>query len=357
MVSLLTSRGIGFVQVPRVTLPGRTEIADANEGALSLAWSLIRCIHPLANFLRQNQVDILHTNDGEMHAAWSVPARLAGVRHVWHHRGDPTARGANLLAPLLASHIVTVSHFSRPCSPILPIGHKHSVIHSPFDHPARTLDRAEAHDETLRALNLRPGTRILSYFGALIERKRPQGFVDIVHEFVRRYPNIPVVGLLFGVPDIEDLNADKAVEGHARALGIQDHIRLMGYQTPVERWMLATDILLVPAVREPFGRTLIEAMLLGTPVVATNSGGNPEAINDNVTGFLVAPDDPAAFIGPVHRLLTDDALRDRISRAAKSAALTGYSTQAHVKRISELYDSLLHPNRQASRAFAVSQAE
>ena len=49
--------------------------------------------------------------------------------------------------------------------------------------------------------------------------------------------------------------------------------------------MSGTEILLVPAVREPFGRTLIEAMLLGTPVVATDSGGNREAIVDEMNGF------------------------------------------------------------------------
>ena len=58
---------------------------------------------------------------------------------------------------------------------------------------------------------------------------------------------------------------------------------------------------MVTARGEPFGRTLIEAMHLGTPVIATRHGGNPEAIEDGRNGFLVDPDDP------------DDPLLDRLS--------------------------------------------
>ena len=357
LASLLTSRGISFLAAPAARLPGRRRIASAAAGALSPAWSLLKSVRPFAHFLRQNEVDIVHTNDGEMHAAWSIPAWLSGARHVWHHRGDPKARGANLLSPFAASHIVCVSRFSCPSSPILPIRHKLSVIHSPFDHTVQPLDRTAARDAALRELGLPPETRILGYFGALTERKRPLVFVDVIHAFCRRYPEIPVVGLLFGLPGIEDLAAGRAVEVHAREIGIPDRIRLMGYQTPVEPWMCATDVLIVPAVREPFGRTLIEAMLLGTPVVAANSGGNLEAIDDGVTGFLVTPDEPDAFIGTIHRLLADDVLRSSIVQKARNSAVRKYSVQAHVQRISELYLSLLDPGENAGRAFAVSGAE
>src|SRR3546814_9556362 len=87
---------------------------------------------------------------------------------------------------------------------------------------------------------------------------------------------MPVTGLLFGGTLQPGL--DKAVLERAARLGIADRIRLMGFRHPSAPWMAACDALLVTAVEEPFGRTLIEAMLLRTRVVAANSGGNPEAI-------------------------------------------------------------------------------
>ncbi|WP_274629291.1 glycosyltransferase family 4 protein [Arvimicrobium flavum] len=339
LAALLTAHGIDFVAGPSTNLPGRLRIGSRT-GFGQLAMPFLGCIGPFTRFLRENQIAIVHTNDGEMHAAWSLPARLAGVRHVWHHRADPETRGVNLLAPILASHIVSVSGFASPASPILPISHKLSVIHSPFDHPMQTPDRSEARRAVLSHLGLREDTRILSYFGTLIARKRPRVFIDVVRRFTERYPDVPVAGLVFGVP-VEDVGADRTAEAYARDLGIGDKIHFMGFRSPVETWMCGTDVLLVPAVREPFGRTLIEAMLLGTPVVATNSGGNPEAIENEVTGFLVPPDDPDAFLEPVHRILTDRSLRNRIAEAAGAAARSAYSTSTHVQKISDLYASLL----------------
>src|SRR3546814_9209528 len=69
--------------------------------------------------------------------------------------------------------------------------------------------------------------------------------------------------------------------------------------------MAACDALLVTAVDEPFGRTLIEAMLLETPVIAANSGGNPEAIEDGENGLIVPPDDPESFADAALALIDD----------------------------------------------------
>ena len=123
----------------------------------------------------------------------------------------------------------------------------------------------------------------------------------------------------------------------------------MGFRSPVEPWMSATDILLVPAVREPFGRTLIEAMFLETPVIATDDGGNPEAIEHEVTGMLVAPEQPDAFVMPIHRLLTDPELRTRITANARRRALASYGIEVHVNRITEIYESVLGQRRRAQK--------
>ena len=357
LASHLTARSIDFVPAPRVKLPGRARIVGSARGKLFMARHFIWSMRRLTRFLHEHHVDIVHTNDGEMHVAWSVPALLAGARHVWHHRGDPNARAVNLLAPVTADRIVSVSRFSQPSKPIVPIARKLSVIRSPFARPQVAQDRKEARRAALLTLDLPPATRILGDFGTLIERKRPLVFVDIVHEFIQRYPDIPVVGLLFGTPGLEDTTADKTVESRARQLGIGGNVRLMGFRTPMEHWMCAADILVAPGIREPFGRTLIEAMLLGTPVVAADSGGNPEAIADNVTGFLVAPDDPKGFVEPIHLLLTDDALLSRIVGAAQRSASVAYSTQAHVQQITQLYESLLRPTKMTSRRLAVSRAK
>jgi glycogen synthase len=100
-------------------------------------------------------------------------------------------------------------------------------------------------------------------------------------------------------------------------------------------------VLLVPAVDEPFGRTLIEAMLLGTAVVAAASGGNLEALRDGATGCLVPPDDAAAFAGQILGLVREPELCGAIVAAARRDALSRFGLRQHAEAIMGVYDAML----------------
>ncbi|WP_457578668.1 hypothetical protein [Ensifer adhaerens] len=155
----------------------------------------------IIKLLRRHRIDIVHTNDGAIHATWALPTYLAGAKLLWHHRGDPSARAVNVLAPVLAAHVVTVSSFSQPVRPVLPLKGRMSVLHSPFKHPERTLDREACRLALVREVGLPDETRLVGYFGIFNERKRPLRFVEAVHTFHRSNPNFPIAGLLFGAPD------------------------------------------------------------------------------------------------------------------------------------------------------------
>jgi len=327
-----------FIVAPKVA----TLSPAARRGSRGTSWGeyAFNTVPQLRRFLRSHEIDIVHTNDGQIHSTWAVPARLAGAKLVWHHRADPEARGVNILAPLLANHIVTVSNFSRPRRPIVSVTRKLSVVYSPFEHPGDVPDRMRSRDAILSELGCPPDTRLVGYFGGLIDRKRPVGFVDIVAAFKMRYPKIGIMGLLFGEPAPGGPNLDLAVKSRADELGISDSIKLMGFRRPIDRYMVGVDVNLVPAISEPFGRTLIESMMLGTPIIATNHGGNPEAITDGKTGFLVEPENPEAFVEPIHALLTDRELWQRISAAARHDALSRFSVEYHVDSITRIYKSL-----------------
>ena len=76
---------------------------------------------------------------------------------------------------------------------------------------------------------------------------------------------------------------------------------------------------------EGFGITLVEASACGLPVVAGNSGGVPDAVRDGETGFLVPPEDPAAFADAICRLLADAELAERVGAAGRRAVETYYN--------------------------------
>ena len=130
----------------------------------------------------------------------------------------------------------------------------------------------------------------------------------------------------------------------------------MGFRYPPERWLAACEVLLVPAVDEPFGRTLVEAMLLGTVVVAAASGGNPEAIRDGVTGCLVPPDDAAAFAERTLGLLAAPALATSLADAARRDALGRFGLRQHAEAIMRVYDTMLSTGSAGTGAAALTKS-
>jgi len=351
MAELLNDEGVDFVLTPEVPLPDAgPQLAWSSVGVPALWHHLSKTVPQLTKFLKAHNVDIVHTNDGRIHAMWAAATRAAGAKQLWHHRADPTAFGVNFLAPLTARHIVTVSRFARPQRPILPIGRKWSVVHSPFEHPKVSPDRTQARAELLQEIGCAEDTRTIGYFGALIDRKRPVAFVDAVHAFIRSHPEIPIAGLIFGREPPGGQPLEDAVRKRALELSIEDRIHLMGFRYPVEPCICGTDILLVPAVNEPFGRTLIEAMMLGTPVVATDHGGNPEAIEPGVNGCLVEPETPAAFVSPMYQLLGDDADWQRMSDTARTQALSSYGLEKHVGQIANIYEQMSNRPREGRKS-------
>jgi glycosyltransferase involved in cell wall biosynthesis len=97
----------------------------------------------------------------------------------------------------------------------------------------------------------------------------------------------------------------------------------------------------VPAVDEPFGRTLVEAMLLGTVVVAAASGGNLEAIRAGETGYLVPPDNATAFADQILRVVRAPELCRAVADAARRDALSRFGLRQHAEAIMRVYDAML----------------
>jgi glycosyltransferase involved in cell wall biosynthesis len=291
-----------------------------------------------ARFLRARAVRIVHSNDGATHATWALPTRLAGARLLWHHRKDPEAKGLRYVAPWAAHRVISVSRFAAPRPGPFSAARKCTIVHSPFDTDAAPVDRASCRRSLGQELRCPPETRIIGFFGNLVARKRPLMFVNAIAEMRARAPNLPIAAPIFG-HDQEGFA--EAVRRRAEARGVADCVRLMGFRYPPEPWIAACDVLLVPAVDEPFGRTLIEAMLLGTVVVAAASGGNLEAIRDGETGYLVPPDDAAACAGQILRVVREPELCATVVAAARRDALSRFGLRQHAEAIMRVYDAML----------------
>lgn len=135
---------------------------------------------------------------------------------------------------------------------------------------------------------------------------------------------------------------NRAFERELRALvaelGVGDHVRFLGERSDIERILAATDVLLVPSTEEPFGRTIIEAMAMGVPVVATNVGGPREILSDEVGGCVVAGREAPTWVDAVEELESRPADR---RAAARAAVQQRFSHERHTAAMLEVYEAVL----------------
>lgn len=286
---------------------------------------------PLVRFLRRRRLDLVHTNDGRMNMTWVGPTRLSGAAHVWHQRSwFPRSRLAQVLVRA-SSKVLCISEYTRQT---LPRGVDSLVIDNPFSLDEPTVaSRAALRDE----LGLPKASTVVGWAGRLTPQKRPIVFVEVAERIAASVDH-RIAFAMFGRGTCEETAALKRkIDSTAHP----ESFHLMGFRHPLEPLLAACDLLVVPAVGDAFGRTLVEAAIAGTPVVAARSGGHPEIIDDGETGVLVEPDNAAAFAEAVLDLLADPGRTVRFVEAARRRARERYSVDAHVGAVTKVYDELL----------------
>ncbi len=336
LADLMSQEGMAHRALPLPCYLGR---APSIAGHIA---ALYRTTAPLVRFLRREGVAAVHTHDARMHLTWSLPARLAGVKTIWHARSKFAPSRLSNAMMSQATRIIAISEFVADQLP--PQARRKSiVIYNPFEAPP-ALDRGHCRAQMLAELGAPPDAQVIGVFGNLVDWKRPLQFVAAAGALTGKTAT-PLRFVVFG----EDRGGFRMpMEALARELGIADRLIFMGFRHPAWSWLAACDLLLAPAVGEPFGRALVEAMLVGTPVVATDSGGHRESLCDGDTGLLVPPDDASAMAEAALHILSDPGLtRDMVTRAEESARRR-FGAAAHAKRVTELYEEMLEPARHAA---------
>ncbi|HVA31187.1 MAG TPA: glycosyltransferase family 4 protein [Gaiellaceae bacterium] len=130
-----------------------------------------------------------------------------------------------------------------------------------------------------------------------------------------------------------------ALERCAAELGVADRVRFLGAQ-PRDRVLelfRAADAALLSSSWENFPHTVVEALAVGTPVLATRVGGVGEIVRDGENGLLVPAGDRDALAESIRRFFTDDALRERL-RAGASGSVRGFERDTVFARLERVLD-------------------
>jgi glycosyltransferase involved in cell wall biosynthesis len=149
-----------------------------------------------------------------------------------------------------------------------------------------------------------------------------------------RHVRTPVRLVLAGI------EPSSRVGERARAVGTPHAVVCLPFTAEVIPLYRLLDAALLPSRMEGFSQSLLEAMALGKPVIASAAGGNPELVTDGEDGLLVPPLDPRAWAVALDRVLMDSPLAARLGQAARRTARERFSLDRTVSRTLQLYRSL-----------------
>lgn len=292
--------------------------------------------------------DIVHTHNTQPFIEGTLAAMLAGrpaVVHTDHGRRFPDKRRymwMEWLASKAVAGIVSVSednkaslvtheHIAPSLIRVIPNGIDGKKYQATID---GGLKRA--------ALGLEPDAwPVLGWCGRLSPEKGLSVLLRAVPDLVRQYPRLRLVLAGDGI-------LRKELESQAEEAGIAAHVRFLGARSDVPEVLQLLDLFVLPSLREGLPLVLLEAMAAGLPIVATDVGGNHQAVTDGVTGYLVPSEHPEALAQVIGRLLHDDTMRRRFSDEARRRFAEQFTIGRMVERYDDVYRQCLANRRRVA---------
>jgi glycosyltransferase involved in cell wall biosynthesis len=190
---------------------------------------------------------------------------------------------------------------------------------------------------------MEPGAHIVGVVARLEPEKGHATLLEAWPAVLRACPDAYL--LVVGEGSRQDALMQQAAD-----LRIGHRVIFTGRREDVPAVTAALDVAVLPSYREAQGLSVLEAMALSRPVVASDVGGIPEMIVDGVSGLLVPPRDPVALAAAIVRLLEDHQLADLIGRAGHDLVHQRFCLEQMIASVEQIYDEGARAGRMAEVA-------
>lgn len=135
------------------------------------------------------------------------------------------------------------------------------------------------------------------------------------------------------------------------SLGLQSTVSFLGGISDLPAHLKAADVFVLPSRSEGFSNSLVEAMACGLPVVATEVGGNAEAVEQNTTGIVVPPENHEALAAALLDLLISSEKRELMGSLGQKRAKSMFSAQAMMQKVTTSYRDVLTSGQVTLRGY------
>lgn len=193
------------------------------------------------------------------------------------------------------------------------------------------LDRKKIKEELFLA---NENSLIIISVAELHERKGLKYLIEAIPEVSVKFPNTKLVIVGEG-PERSEL------EKLVKKFGIENHVILTGRQKEIPKLLKCADIFVLPSRREAFGLVILEAMITGLPIIASETGGIPEIITDKKTGILVKPENSSAISAALIDLIAHPEKRQKLSAAGEKLVHEKFEAKKMAEEYEKIYEEYL----------------
>jgi len=177
-------------------------------------------------------------------------------------------------------------------------------------------------------------SQVIGYAGRIEKQKRLDVLLEGFSLVLARHPQARL--LIIGEGGLRP-----KLEAFAASLGISHAVIWTGFRQDIPRLLAAMDVFVQPSANEGLPLSILEAMAASKPIIATNVGGVPEALEDGRTGILIPPGSPAVIATSICELLDRPDKRAVLGLAARDHAVKHFGVKRMIEEYRQLYESLV----------------
>lgn len=317
----------------------------------------LKSIYQLTKLIRQQQYDLVHVHTPIAAVLGRIAAKLAGVKAIvytshglpFHDRSSPKeyALYSNVekFAALLTDLILSQNHEDIATAKKLGLcpPEKIAYLGNGVEIDRFNRDRLDpAHQTQLRKSLGIPDTAnlIIGTIGRLTRKKGSGYLIEATAKLVSQFPNLHVL-IIGGELSTDPEPFYTEITERIRSLGIQNNVTLTGIRQDIPEILGLLDIFTLPTfTHEGLPRSIVEAMSMSLPVVATDIRGCREAVVDGETGLIVPPQDSEKLAEALGKLLFNADLRQAYGKAGRQRVETEYDERFVFQRLAEHYQKL-----------------
>lgn len=332
---------------PVILCPEEGELAErmrtAGADVIFLKIGRIRHLNPfvvlkLISIIKRLKIHLIHTDSTTETFYAGIAAKIIGIPFIWHIRVSDREWFLDRLLSLFSTRLILVAKALSSRFKWLKGSKKMVTVYNAID--LEEFDNFPVTASVRKEFNIDTNTVLLGCIGRIEERKGQEYLINAMKSIDNA--KLMIIGK-------EEEGYFKRIKEIIERHGLSDRIIFTGHRKDIASILREIDILVFSTISgEGFSRVVLEAMAAGKPVIATDNAGNPEAVVDGITGYIVPAKDPKALAQRINELIRNSEKRINMGLIGRERVKKCFDINENLQKIQELYREILKEGRKAN---------